>query len=48
MSLTEIQIEAVADALKLAGFNLPDDMDNNEIAKIAEAILDALNIEWAN
>ena len=31
-----------------AGFNLPDDMDNDEIAKIVGAILEALNIEWVN
>ncbi len=48
MSLTESQIEAVSDGLKLAGFNLPDDMDNDEIAKIVGAILEALNIEWVN
>ncbi len=48
MSLTESQIEAVSDGLKRAGFNLPDDMDNDEIAKIVGAILEALNIEWAN
>ena len=48
MSLTESQIEAVSDGLKRAGFNLPDDMDNDEIAKIVVAILEALNIEWVN
>jgi len=48
MSLTESQIEAVSDGLKRAGFNLPDDMDNDEIAKIVGAILEALNIEWVN
>ena len=48
MNLTESQIEAVSDGLKKAGFNLPDDMDNDEIAKIVSVILEALNIEWAN
>jgi len=48
MSITESQIEAVSDGLKRAGFNLPDDMDNDEIAKIVGAILEALNIEWVN
>lgn len=48
MSLTESKIEAVSDGLKRAGFNLPDDMDNDEIAKIVGAILEALNIEWVN
>lgn len=47
MSLTEAQIEAVADGLRQAGFNLPDDMTADEIAKFVESVLDALGIEWA-
>jgi len=48
MSLTNSQIEAIADGLKSAGFNLPDDFSADELAKLAQVILDALEIEFAN
>ncbi len=47
MSLTETQCEYIADGLRTAGFDLSD-LDNDDLAKLAKVILDALNIQFTN
>ena len=44
MSLTYEQIEAIADHMRSAGFD-PAELDNDQIALLAECVLDALGIE---
>lgn len=44
MSLTYEQIEAIADGLRSLGFDVSD-LDNDQIAMIAQCVLDALEIE---
>ena len=44
MNLTYSEIEAVADCLRKAGFDISD-MDNDQIADIVQCVLDALDIE---
>lgn len=47
MSLTELQIENIADHLKSAGFDISE-LDNDRIATIAACIIEALDIDFAN
>lgn len=45
-SITEQQIELIADKLRGSGFDVSE-MNSDTIAKIAGCVLDALNIEIA-
>ena len=44
MSFTDAELESIADGLRLANFHI-DDFTNDDIALIAEAVLDALEVE---
>lgn len=46
MSLTYEQVEAIADGLRNLGFDVSE-LDNDQIALIAQCVLDALGIETA-
>lgn len=48
MELTIEQLEAISDQLRIAGYELPDYWDNDDIAKLADCILIALDIEFTN
>ena len=45
MSLTYEQIEAIADHMRSAGFDLSE-IDNDQIAMLAQCVLEALEIEF--
>jgi hypothetical protein len=45
ISLTDVQIESVADSLRRCGFEFGDDFDDNQFALVIEAVLDGLGIE---
>ena len=47
MSFTETELENMADHLRSAGFQLPDDWDNDRLALLASAILESLDMEKA-
>ena len=44
MNFTEAEIEAIADHMKTAGFDLPQDWDAESIGLLATAILEALDV----
>ena len=44
ISLTESQIEAVADCLRQCGFDCSD-LDNEQLTQVIQAVLDGLEIE---
>lgn len=46
MSLTYEQIEAIADHMRLAGFD-PEELDGDQIALLAACVLEALGIEFS-
>lgn len=45
MSLNINQIENVRDTLRQWNYEIPEEWDNDDIAKFIEVILDALNLE---
>lgn len=45
ISLTDIEIENVADSLRQNNFEIPCEWDNETIARLIEAVLNGLNIE---
>ena len=47
MSLTEEQIERVADSMRSLGFDISE-LNNQQIADIAAAVIEALEIEFDN
>lgn len=47
MSLTEEQIEQIADRMRSCGFDASD-LDNEQIAMIAACVLEGLGIEFDN
>jgi hypothetical protein len=44
MEITETQAEIIGDGLRLAGFDISE-MDNDQIAMIAQIVLDAVDPE---
>ena len=44
MNFTEEEIEAIADHMKTAGFDVPQDWDEDLIGLLATAILEALDM----
>ena len=44
MNFTEAEIEAIADHMKTAGFDVPQDWDADLIGLLATAILEALDM----
>lgn len=47
MSLTESQIEEIADHMRSCGFDVSN-LDNEQIANLAQCVLDALGIDFEN
>lgn len=47
ISLTESQLEAVADCLRECGFDCSD-LDNDQLTQIIQAVLDGLDIEFSD
>lgn len=47
MSLTEEQIEQIADRMRKCGFDVSD-MDNEQIAMLAACVIEGLGIEFQN
>lgn len=45
MNFTEQELENVFDHLKSAGFDIPVDWDNDTLALLASAILEALHLD---
>jgi hypothetical protein len=45
MSFTDGELESIADGLRLLNYNI-DDVSNDDLALIAEAVLEALGIEY--
>lgn len=45
MSLTEEQIERIADSMRMCGFDISE-IDKDQIEYIAECVLDGLGIEF--
>jgi len=44
MSFTEIEIEAIADHLRSAGFDVPQEWDAEQFGLLAAAVLEALGV----
>ena len=44
MSFTEIEIEAIADHLRSAGFDVPQELDAEQFGLLAAAVLEALGV----
>ena len=47
MNLTEEQIERIADRMRFLGFDVSE-LSNDQISYIADAVIDALEIEFDN
>ena len=47
VSLTNVQIERISDSLKCGGFEIPDDWDEETLARLVAIILESLDIEYA-
>lgn len=45
MSYTNEQLEAIADALRSAGFVFDDSFDNDKFAIVADCVLEAFGLE---
>lgn len=45
MSFTETELENVADHLRSAGFDIPDDWDKDRLGLLATTILEGLGME---